>query len=612
MITEHELRESQVYLALYTGVFWGILLIMMSYNGFLFLSTRDKNYIFYVLFLLFFLLANLSYNGYLYLFVFQNNAFLANWAHSFLIYSYQVFAIIFAMSFLNSKKVMPKSHLVMKIFLIILLTSMLITHIFGFETAAIATSVYWSVAFAALILVVASIGLLQKNRAVRSFAAGSISSFIGSASTSFSALGLVPFTFVGFHGIEIGVMLDSALLSFALADKINALQRQRQEELQKLVDEKTADLKKATETKDRFFMLTAHDLRGPIGSLSLLFNEIVRHPQDFTEELHTLVQNNVKSTSDFLEQLILWARNQRGEIEYKPEVFKIADIADDVVELYSTQIKTKRLHVIKTGNVDSYVKADILMTSAVFRNMFSNALKYSPVEEAIEIHITREREDQVTVMIIDHGEGVGDPEALFGEKTKKQSAKGTMGETGTGIGLELCQTFMHRQKGEIGYRKNFITTEGTTKNGSIFYFTLPESNLVYDSAVQRLKPVELIENLKALIVEDNDLHLRANRALLESIGLTVDSAASGKQGLLLINETQYDFVFLDFNLPDINGIEVAKQVKASGKNNVIFSISALGEQEIKRMDVEDVFDDYLGKPLFKSLLMNKMKRYLKQ
>lgn len=243
--------------------------------------------------------------------------------------------------------------------------------------------------------------------------------------------------------------------------------------LEHTVEERTAalrareqELSEANAIKDKFFTIIAHDLRGPICGLATLFDNSLS-PADLSEETLELVRSTTRNTRDFLEELLTWARSQRGEIACNPEAVDLCLLLHQIQELLSTQAHAKGIHLDLSIAERCWVRADPAMTRSVLRNLVQNALKFTGSGGSVRAALARDG-GQCRVTIADTGVGMSAQmlNDLFRLDAKLQSSPGTCGELGTGLGLILCKEFVERNGGAIG-------ADSELGRGSAFWFSLP-------------------------------------------------------------------------------------------------------------------------------------------
>ena len=224
-------------------------------------------------------------------------------------------------------------------------------------------------------------------------------------------------------------------------------------------------------TKDRFFSIIAHDLRSPISSMLSILDLFSTHRDRFDKKSTDLmIQDLQKSTGrtyNLLENLLNWARSQRGEIHYKPENIELYPIVNSNIELIAIAIENKQINLTKKIKQKLLCFADKSMLDLVIRNLLSNAIKFTLVGGEINI-ISEEQDDMIAITIKDSGIGIkkDDLSRLF-NPGQKHSTWGTQGEKGSGLGLILCKEFIEKNKGTL-------KVESDEGKGSSFIFTIPK------------------------------------------------------------------------------------------------------------------------------------------
>lgn len=213
--------------AAYYGMFYGILLVMVLYNGLIWLSTRDRNYAWYCLYLLSFAVMNASYNGFAFQYAWPDAPRWNDWSHTPCIFLYQAVALAFAMSFLESATLRPVVHRVLRGYLLLMLLAWAGVTLWQDPVAYNAAPVYSIIVVTPLILAAGVAAWRRGYQAARFFVLASMASLVGSLCTALTVSGFIPYSFATFHAAEFGILADMVLLSLALADRINLLRAQR-------------------------------------------------------------------------------------------------------------------------------------------------------------------------------------------------------------------------------------------------------------------------------------------------------------------------------------------------------------------------------------------------
>ncbi len=238
------------------------------------------------------------------------------------------------------------------------------------------------------------------------------------------------------------------------------------------INDQNRKLEELNATKDKFFSIISHDLKGPLNSLTSFSSLLINHTAHLSkEEIQMLAKDldkSVKGLFSLLENLLEWSRSQSGNIELKPESLDLNDLINQSKHLLSKTAESKNIEIQTTEYYNISVHADRNSVSTVIRNLMSNALKFTPEGGQVRIEAT---ESSNMVMISVHDNGVGMSEEVMDKLfriDKKHTTKGTANEKGTGLGLILCKEFVEKNGGTIA-------VESREGEGSIFSFTLPKA-----------------------------------------------------------------------------------------------------------------------------------------
>ncbi|MBE61634.1 MAG: hypothetical protein CMB89_04685 [Flammeovirgaceae bacterium] len=223
--------------------------------------------------------------------------------------------------------------------------------------------------------------------------------------------------------------------------------------INKALNKSQDDLIASNKTKDKFFALIAHDLRGPVTSMQgigrMLSFYQKRGDENRISELIDQVDQSATSVNHLLDNLLKWALSQTEGLNYRPSVVQLDRLIGEVKEIFNEALKAKEisLNVDKSG--EFLVEADYNMISTVLRNLLSNAIKFSPMGGQVSLNIFNEN-DVVKIEVIDSGLGIPDDTVhkLFSNQTVS-STRGTQDEKGTGLGLLLCREFVIKHGSDL-------------------------------------------------------------------------------------------------------------------------------------------------------------------
>lgn len=248
---------------------------------------------------------------------------------------------------------------------------------------------------------------------------------------------------------------------------LNRIQLQKQKEIIQSSEQKLIEL---NEAKDKFFSILAHDLKNPFnGILGMSEYLNVFYDTINDDKKHEIINDiNISSKNAFnlLQNLLEWTRTQSGTIKNTPSIIDTGNIIDISLETVVNLAKNKQIKIVKKFQTNKKGWADENLVSTVLRNLFTNAVKFSPRNSTIET-IVKDYQEELVFCVKDEGIGLKSNEIdqLFRIDVNFHK-RGTEQETGTGLGLKICKEFATYCNGRI-----WVISE--PNKGSRFYFTIP-------------------------------------------------------------------------------------------------------------------------------------------
>lgn len=230
------------------------------------------------------------------------------------------------------------------------------------------------------------------------------------------------------------------------------------------------ELERLNHTKDKFFSIISHDLRGPVSSfhgISRMIKYLVT-----TKETNQLLEiaddidQSVDRLSSLLDNLLTWAMQQQGHFPNVPEKLHVPELAEDLVQTLGNMAGGKNIKLTEKVDQELAIWADRNMTMTILRNLVNNALKFTPEGGSVAISAT-EKGDFAEISVSDTGVGIPQEklDRLFTLQDKK-STYGTSGEKGLGLGLQLVYEFIELNGGKIA-------VESEEGGGTVFKVVLP-------------------------------------------------------------------------------------------------------------------------------------------
>lgn len=247
----------------------------------------------------------------------------------------------------------------------------------------------------------------------------------------------------------------------------NVIERRRAEEALK---ESESRLNELNATKDKFFSIIAHDLKSPFNSISGFSSHLVQQvrEKDYEgiEKYAGIIETASQLAMNLLSNLMEWSLSQTGRIEFKPGNIEMNALIDEATEFVSDAALQKSIVISSELPDSASVFADKAMISTVFRNLISNAIKYTNPGGRIVVSMAQKNGEWLASV---SDSGIGMTKEVTGKLFRideSNSTPGTQNEKGTGLGLILCKEFVERHGGKIW-------AESEPGIGSVFHFTIP-------------------------------------------------------------------------------------------------------------------------------------------
>jgi len=252
---------------------------------------------------------------------------------------------------------------------------------------------------------------------------------------------------------DVDLKIGSNMETRILAESISEMSQKIESILGKNNDLLKSE-KNLNKQKNRLISIIAHDLRGPFSGLmvtsELLAKELSNLDPEKVQHLLVRMNSTIISIFDLLEDLLSWANSESNYDEIKVEELILNQLVSDLYSLFKESANNKGIELINEIPVDLILYSDQYMTNTIFRNLLSNALKFSNKGGTIKISARRIDEYVIEIAVSDSGIGM-EPniaESIF-NFDEKYSTHGTFGELGTGLGLSLCKEFAEKCGGGI-------------------------------------------------------------------------------------------------------------------------------------------------------------------
>lgn len=392
--------------------------------------------------------------------------------------------------------------------------------------------------------------------------------------------------------------------------------------------------------KTRFFTNITHELKTPLTLISSPVDDLLTKKLDeATLNSLSLVKRNADRLKKLVNQILDIRKIEAGGEKLRIQQYDIVKFCKRKIDQFNEESLRRNIFLQFSSEIESeIIWFDLEKVEKVIYNLLSNAFKFTPDNGTIKVHIeygtTKNIEDNyISISVSDTGSGISkEDQANIFDRFKSLSSPNYTNQKGTGIGLSLIHEYATLHNGTI-------TFESVLNAGSIFIFSLPKDKSLlknYEVVAPLIKEpsekaVEEFENitsenempvdkkpdsdnpLKALIVED-DGDMRAFLTAGLTASYKVVEAEDGQQGFNVAIKELPDIIVSDLMMPNVDGIEFCKKLKADIRTSHIPFILLTAKSGIdnKITGIETGADDYIQKPFNLELLTVRMKNLIKQ
>ena len=369
----------------------------------------------------------------------------------------------------------------------------------------------------------------------------------------------------------------------------------------------------ANASKSRFLSVVSHEIRTPMNAVVSMTNLMLQDKASLSQKqeknltnMKTSGQSLVMIVNDLLDQ----SKLEAGKMEIIEDPYDIRSMVDDVKMIIENRLESKNVHVIITidDDIPKYLIGDSLRIRQILINLMNNAVKFTDegyIELKIEAVDEEPKKRYLKFTVKDSGQGIREKDLKhLGEAFAQVDKHKNHGKEGTGLGLSISKDFINLMGGQL-------QVDSVYGQGSEFYFSIWQGvasnhEAENSSSKQAWRDENQIEvsDARILVVDDTPINLMIAEEILKPWNITVDKSTSGKRAIEMIKNIKYDMVFMDYMMPNMDGVEVTKIIRSMSddgagylRNVPIIALTGDTSDETAEQFKLAGIDDFTIKPL---------------
>ncbi|WP_321777537.1 hybrid sensor histidine kinase/response regulator [Sulfurimonas sp.] len=614
-LNEYNFTKDRLYFT-----FFGALIVLIFYNTAIFIFTREKPYLYYVLYVTPFLFWQMRLSE-----AFPFDSYSSTdvfYAQSFYTPMLLGFLVLFTREILETKKLFP---VIDKFVVLLAWTYFALAplSLFFLDEAYAMMSNISTPAFPFLIFMGFK-SYNAGNKAAIFFIVAQISFLFFTILLSLLSQGYIEYNALNRHGIILGSFIEMVLFSIALAYRVKISQdtqlqitQEVNEQLEDKIYGRTQELQaakiKAEESsieKSTFLANMSHEIRTPIHGIIGMSNLALKTTLN-DKQLHylTTIDKSASSLLNIINDILDFSKLESKKLCIDKVDFDLYELLNDVKNITEYKAKEKALcfEIDFDKSILRYVNGDSLRISQVLINLINNAIKFTDAGY-VKIYVRNEG-DNYRFSISDSGIGIKKEELKKLFKSFSQADSSTTRKYGgTGLGLSISKELVELMDGKI-------SVDSQSDVGSTFSFSLKllrakEAIKKVKKEVYDIQDIQIFNTSTILLAEDNLINQEILIGILEHSGISVDIANDGNEAVFKFRKNNYELILMDLKMPNLDGFEATKLIREKNETIPIIALSADSLKNDAHTIKQAQINGYLRKPIDIKKLYEVLLRYI--
>ena len=415
------------------------------------------------------------------------------------------------------------------------------------------------------------------------------------------------------------IMYISGALIFLAAGFVNISLGINKEQKQR------KDAESANKAKSEFLANMSHEILTPINAIVGMNEMIARDSsEDVIREYSANISTAGKSLLSLVNKVFDFSKIEAGQMEIVHEEYEMRSVLRDLITSTQASIGNKGINLVLDidASIPSTYYGDSVRIKQVLSQLLSNAVKYTDrgdITFTVKNRSINENEINLLFSVKDTGHGISkDNIERFKEAFVRIENVKNSNIEGTGLGLAIVTELLEL----MGSRLEIVSAEG---EGSEFFFIITQRivneqpmgqvNITAEQPEKKKKKITFTApEVRVLAVDDNRMNLKVLTGVLKSTQMKIETCESGKDCLELCRDNHYDLIFMDHMMPEMDGIETFKRLRADknlkSNDSTVFVLTANTVSGAEQMYMECGFDQYLKKPIDVSVLNKVLLSYI--
>ena len=411
---------------------------------------------------------------------------------------------------------------------------------------------------------------------------------------------------------EIGYMVDTYT-------KLSNLIFEYSQTLEQKVQTRTVELQKAKESaevankaKSSFLANMSHELRTPLNAI-LGYAQIMQRDDEATPSQVknlAIINRSGEHLLALINEILDLSKIEAGKTDFNSNDFDLHGLLDTTRQILQLKAQTKGLKLLLEFRPDTprYIHTDERKLRQVLINLLNNAIKFTD-RGSVTIRVRPDSENiyRLIFEIEDTGAGIAEDELDLLFEAFTQTETGRQSGEGTGLGLPISRKFVQMMKGDL-------EVSSRLGEGTVFSFDIlaepAKAELLDRQDNRKIIGIQSDRPYRILVVDDSENNRLVVVQLLESIGFEVKEAVNGKEAIAVWQDWQPHLIFMDMQMPVMNGYEATKEIKHQQKDAIVIALTAGFQDNGDSVKLDSICDDVITKPFKVDRLLAKLEQHL--